>query len=131
MRSGLALALLVVALFTIGVVMVNSASLELRLDPSLAMDVEPDGTATGFSVTFERVLLGKYIKLALVAMAALALAAFLPVERIRKGRGFASPIPWIAIMVVGALLLTFVPGIGVTQNGAALCPCATLSGVPL
>ena len=119
MRSGLALALLVVALFTIGVVMVNSASLELRLDPSLAMDVEPDGTATGFSVTFERVLLGKYIKLALVAMAALALAAFLPVERIRKGRGFASPIPWIAIMVVGALLLTFVPGIGVTQNGAA------------
>ena len=72
MRSGLALALLVVALFTIGVVMVNSASLELRLDPSLAMDVEPDGTATGFSVTFERILLGKYIKLALVAMAALA-----------------------------------------------------------
>ncbi|MCH2162560.1 MAG: hypothetical protein MK085_11900, partial [Phycisphaerales bacterium] len=77
MRSGQALALLVVALFTIGVVMVNSASLDLRLDPAMAMDVQEDGTATGFSVSFERVLMGRYIQLALVAITAMVLTAWL------------------------------------------------------
>ena len=119
MRSGQALALLVVALFTIGVVMVNSASLDLRLDPAMAMDVQDDGTATGFSVTFKRVLMGHYIQLALLAILAMTVTAFLPLERLGRAKGLCSPLPWLIVVILGLLALTFVPGIGVMYNGAA------------
>ena len=110
--------LLVVALFTIGVVMVNSASLRLPENPAGVVDVAADGTASGFSITLAHVFQGRYLQLAIIAIGVMVLVSFLRIERLAKGTGMASLIPWTLLIMIGALLLIYVPGIGVTQNGA-------------
>jgi cell division protein FtsW len=119
MRSGHALILMVVVLFTIGVVMVNSASVELRDDAAAALDVSAEGTPSGFSVTLDQIFQGQYLTLAIVAMATLLGVSFLPVEVLNYGTGIRSPVIWIFLLMLAALGLTFVPGIGLTLNGAA------------
>lgn len=118
MRSGQAMVLLVVAMFTIGVVMVTSASLRLPENPAGAVDIAADGTASGFSLTLTHVFQGRYLQLALLAMGSMLLVSLVPVERLSGGRGLHSVVLWTMIIMFGALLLTYVPGIGVTQNGA-------------
>jgi cell division protein FtsW len=110
---------MVVVLFTIGVVMVNSASVELRDDAVAALDVSAEGTASGFSVTLEEILHGHYLTLALAAMVVLLGVSLMPVERLNSGRGARSVPFWIFLGLLTALGLTFVPGVGQTFNGAA------------
>ena len=118
MRSGQAMILLVVALFTIGVVMVNSASLRLPENPAGVVGASADGTATGFSVTLSHVFQGRYLQLAILAIVAMLATSLVSIEKLASGRGISSVIPWLILFMVGALALTYVPGIGVTQNGA-------------
>lgn len=118
MRSGHALILMVVVLFTIGVVMVNSASLRLPDEPAMTMGSSVEAAPTGFSARFEEVFQGRYLSLALVAMGVLIAVSLVPVEWLNRGRWFSSPACWLLAAIVASLGLTFLPGIGVTLNGA-------------
>lgn len=119
-RPGQALFLCVLALLTLGVVMVNSAG----------MSVVP-----GKEVSVESIVLSRSAAYMVFAIAAMALAAFLPVRRLAAlvstpnsieeiedspFGGFAGPpLMWI---VVGALLivlgLVYVPGLGHAKKGS-------------
>ncbi len=123
MRSGSIIALLVLALFVFGVVMVSSARLtplrggdaRIRVDPETASSVYLD--ASGRPATADlpgrRVfdtLLGKDGRLALAAIAAMAIGAFVPIERLASLRGLAAPALWIVAGIVGLQVLTMVAG---------------------
>jgi cell division protein FtsW len=123
MRSGSIIALLVLALFVFGVVMVSSARLtplrgadaRIRVDPVTAASVYQD--ASGRPATTElpgrRVLdtlLGKDGRLAVVAILALAIGAFVPVERLAALGGLAAPAPWLVAGIIGLQLVTMVAG---------------------
>jgi len=69
-------------------------------------------------VTLSSIFQGRYLQLALLAIVAMVAASFVPLEKLGSGRGFSSVIPWLFLAMVGVLALTYVPGIGVTQNGA-------------
>lgn len=103
MRAGRGLILIVFALLTLGVVMVNSAGLTVNAEQGLDLS---------------QVLLGRPTVLALIALIMMLVASQLNIDWLYKLRGFASPIPW---MVVGSLLLlaaVHIPGIGREVNGA-------------
>jgi len=103
LRAGHGLILVVIALLTFGVVMVNSAG--LSIDASAGVDLRS-------------VLFGRLTILALLAMAALAVGCWVPVRRLYTATRWASPVPWIVIGCVALLLLVHVPGIGREVNGA-------------
>ena len=143
LRAGHGLVLIVVALLTLGVVMVSSAS--LTIDSDRAIDL---GT----------VLLGRPAMLAGLAMVMLWLGSRVPIDRLYPeqgpsrcrgprplrptdiaarpypseswpgraygaletalARGFRSPIAWIVLVVVALLLAVHLPGIGREINGA-------------
>ncbi len=102
-RAGQGLVLIVIALLTLGVVMVNSAALEV---------------ATGEPVTFGAMLASKSSLLALAAVAAMLAGSRFPVRLLHGSRGLRSPIPWLIALCVGLLLLVHVPGVGSEVNGA-------------
>ncbi|MCA9291998.1 MAG: cell division protein FtsW [Phycisphaerales bacterium] len=103
LRPGHALALLVIALMVYGIVMVNSAG--LSVDPAQR-------------ITVEDVLLSKHTVLAVLSIAALITGACLPVDRLFTARGGRSAIPWLILAIVVTAIAAYVPGIGVTVNGA-------------
>lgn len=103
MRPGHGLVLIVFALLTLGVVMVNSAG--LTVDPQRAIDLK-------------QVLLGRPTVLALVALLMLLIGSRVPLHRLYEARGFASPVPWIVIGSLALLVAVHVPGIGREVNGA-------------
>ncbi len=103
MRPGHGLVLIVFALLTLGVVMVNSAG--LTVDPQRAIDLK-------------QVLLGRPTVLALVALLMLLIGSRIPLHRLYKARGFASPVPWIVVGSLVLLVAVHVPGIGREVNGA-------------
>lgn len=103
MRASHGLVLAVVGLLVIATVMVNSASLSLAAS-------EP--------TSFASVLLGKHTGYALLALLALGVGAFLPVDRLLRMDSWRSPLVWAAAAMVVALVLVMVPGIGREVNGA-------------
>ena len=118
MRSGHALILLVVALFSIGVVMVTSASVRMPANPSEIVSISADGTVSGSTDTVREILFGKYLRLAVISMLVLLIASLCPVERLLEGKGVASPMIWVGAFLMLAVCLPYVPGVGVTRNGA-------------
>ncbi len=102
-RAGHGLILLVVALLTIGVVMVNSAG--LTIDPERQIDLRD-------------VLLGRPTILAGLAVAMMLVGSRVPLDRLYRARGIASPLPWLALITVALLLAVHLPGIGLEINGA-------------
>lgn len=103
LRAGHGLALVTIALLLFGVVMVNSAGLTLDAEQPL---------------TLESLLLGKHAVLAMLAIAALAVGAVLPVHELPKIRGLRNPLPWLMLGCMILLVAVRVPGIGKEVNGA-------------
>ena len=103
LRAGHGLMLIAICLLTLGVVMVNSAGLSI---------------ASENRITLEAVLFGRPTMLALMAMGGLFAASFVPVDWLYRARGFASPVPWIAIGCFGLLLAVHVPQLGKEVYGA-------------
>ena len=120
LRPGQAVVLCVIALLTIGVVMVNSAG--MSIDPTRA-------------VTIQSILLSRSTAYMALALAAMAVVSFLPVRRLAElatarpappatvtiPQAFASLRPmWFAVAAIVALLLTvYLPVIGREVNGSA------------
>lgn len=103
MRPGQGLIFLVVALLVTGTVLVNSASMT---------------TASGTATSLETLLLGRHTWFAVAAVVALWVGSRIPVDRLFTLRGKASPMPWLLVAIVLALLLVHVPGVGREVNGA-------------
>ncbi|MBC7836050.1 MAG: cell division protein FtsW [Phycisphaerales bacterium] len=122
LRPGHAVALCVIALLTIGVVMVNSAG--MSIDPKHA-------------ITLESILLSRSTFYMAAAMLALAVAAFLPIRRIAAAISTPPPFPrlpdratlpetllglrymWAAVALLLALLAcVYLPVIGREVNGS-------------
>ena len=103
LRAGHGLILIVIALLTIGVVMVNSAG--LTIDPERQIDLRD-------------VLLGRPTILAGLAVAMMLVGSRVPLDRLYRARGVASPLPWLALIMVALLLAVHLPGIGLEVNGA-------------
>ncbi|MBL8745218.1 MAG: cell division protein FtsW [Phycisphaerae bacterium] len=103
LRSGDGIILSVFGLLAIGVVMVNSA--DLTIDPSQA-------------VTFQSIALSRATLYMAVAVAAMLLVGRMPIARIAASERFFATIPWLFPVLIGVLLLSYLPGIGHEVNGA-------------
>jgi cell division protein FtsW len=103
LRPGHALAIIVLALLTLGVVMVTSAAVTV---------------GAGAPMSLGDVLWGRPALFALLAVAAMFVGSRVSLDRLYERRGLRSPIPWIVIVSLGLLLLVHVPGIGREVNGA-------------
>jgi cell division protein FtsW len=128
-RAGEVIALCVLALLTLGVVMVNSADMTVA-----AVDA---GTTTAGAVTFQSIALSRSTAYMALALAAMGIAALLPVRRLAmlaEGAGGGSRaggteradhgmrdaiLLWIgACGLIGLLLLVYAPVIGHEVNGS-------------
>ncbi|MAB72985.1 MAG: hypothetical protein CMJ54_10825 [Planctomycetaceae bacterium] len=127
MRAGQIVALLVVTLFIFGVVMVNSASLKRLENPGATVRLE--GADRSYTIDASAIsdlagrrvadtLLGKQTWYALLAIGAMVIGSWIPVERLGRAGGLASPVPWLLAAIVGTLLLTFVPQLAPEVKGA-------------
>ena len=105
MRASHGLVLAVLGLLVVATVMVNSASLSL---------------AGSQPTTMDGIFLGKQTGFAVAAFLALLAGIWVPVDRLGTTghRWWSTPVAWIAIATLGALLLVHVPGIGREANGA-------------
>lgn len=103
LRAGHGLILIVVALLTLGVVMVSSAGLTIDSDRTIDL---------------RTILLGRPAMLAGLAIAMLWLGSRVPIDGLYLARGLRSPIPWIVLAVVALLLAVHLPGVGREINGA-------------
>ncbi len=103
MRPGQGLIVVVVALLTLGFVMISSAG--------LTVDAATPTTLPG-------ILNSKPAIFAALATVIMLLASRVPVSALYARRGLASPMPWIALVSVGLLLVVHVPGVGREVNGA-------------
>jgi cell division protein FtsW len=123
MSHGVILSML--ALIVIGIVMVNSAMLEVKPDEALvrsgamSREVFERLDARYEPISFESVFFGRPAVLALLAFGALFGASRIDPERIMTARGARSLIPWILGAIVVTLALTQVPGVGREVNGSA------------
>ncbi|MFI4896870.1 MAG: FtsW/RodA/SpoVE family cell cycle protein [Phycisphaerales bacterium JB059] len=131
LRPGQSVILCALALLTLGVVMVNSAS--MAVDP---IDVEAgslhaetaQSVMTRSGVTFESILLSRSTVFMVIALAAMGLASFLPVRALAH-RLEASPrigrlgeVGWLALgtlLILGVLALVYIPGMSRVVNGSA------------
>lgn len=123
LRSGHIIVLCALALLIVGVVMVNSA--EMAVAPIATND---DGTSAGVAargVTFESIVTSTAAVHLILAMAALALTSFLPIDKIARLAGKAERIvkPHVLLglgvlaLIVG-LSTVYWPGIANPQNGS-------------
>lgn len=123
LRSGHIIVLCALALLAVGVVMVNSA--EMAVAP---IATNPDGSSTGIAtqgVTFESIVTSTAAVHLVLAMAALALAALLPIDKIaeltRRLPRLSRP-HYLLTFGVGILLLglstVYWPYISNPQNGS-------------
>lgn len=123
MSHGVILSML--ALLVIGVVMVNSAGLDVPPDEALvksgALSREAFERLNGRyeAITFGKVFFGRPAVLAALALLAMWLGSLFDVERFITARGARSWVPWILGGMVVTLALTQVPGIGREVNGSA------------
>jgi cell division protein FtsW len=123
MSHGVILSML--ALLVIGIVMVNSAGLDVPPDEALvkagaiSRDTYERAVARYQPIEFGSVFLGRTTVLAAVAMFMVWLGSRFDVERFITARGARSWIPWILGGIVLTLVLTQVPGVGREVNGSA------------
>ncbi|UCD76781.1 MAG: cell division protein FtsW [Phycisphaerales bacterium] len=103
LRAGHGLILLVIALLGFGVVMVTSAGLSVE---------------QGTTINPVDVLQGRSAILALLAVAALLIGMWVPVQWLHRAGGPLSPIPWMVLVMIGLLIAVHIPGIGKEVNGA-------------
>jgi cell division protein FtsW len=103
LRPGDGIVLSVFGLLAIGVVMVNSA--DLTIDPAQA-------------VTFQSIALSRATVYMAVAVATMLLIGRLPIARLATSERFFRLIPWLFPVLIGVLLLSYLPGIGHEVNGA-------------
>jgi cell division protein FtsW len=103
LRPGDGIVLSVFGLLAIGVVMVNSA--DLTIDPAQA-------------VTFQSIALSRATVYMAVAVATMLMIGRLPIGRLASSEQFFRLIPWLFPVLIGALLLSYLPGIGHEVNGA-------------
>lgn len=103
LRAGDGIILSVFGLLAIGVVMVNSA--DLTIDPNHA-------------VTLQSIALSRPTLYMGLAIAALFLAALVPVRRFADSSALFRAVPWLFPILVAVLLLAYIPGIGHEVNGA-------------
>jgi cell division protein FtsW len=103
LRAGHGVVLIACALLAIGVVMVSSAGLTIDADRT---------------VSLSGILLGRPALLAALAMGALLVGSRVPVHRLSRWQGPASPVPWLVAAMVLLLLAVHLPVIGREVNGA-------------
>jgi cell division protein FtsW len=103
LRPGDGIVLSVFGLLAVGVVMVNSAS--LTIDPEQA-------------VTFQSIILSRSTLYMALAVAAMLAIARLPIARIADSNRLFALIPWLFPILIGVLLLSYIPGLGHEVNGA-------------
>jgi len=125
MRAGYGIVLVVLALLTFGVVMVNSAGLTVAPDPRLVANgvmtaEEFERQAAAYRpISADRMLFGRTTMLALAALVAMFVGSRMPVERLAALRGWRSPVPWMLGGAIVLLVLVHVDGIGRSVNNSA------------
>ena len=123
MSHGVILSML--ALLVIGIVMVNSAGLDVPPDEALvksgalSREAYDRAVARYQPIEFETVFFGRTTILAAIALLMVWVGSRFDVERFITARGARSWIPWILGGIVVTLALTQVPGIGREVNGSA------------
>ncbi len=104
LRAGQGIALCSMCLLVLGVVFVNSASLDVSGDSKTTFDAILGGRATLFAIASALCLL---------------VGSRLPVEKLQAARGALNPILWIIVAIFAGIVLVHVPGIGREVNGAS------------
>ncbi len=123
MSHGVILSML--ALLVIGIVMINSAGLDVLPDEALvksgalSREAFERMSARYTPIEFNTIFFGRPTVLAVVALAALWIGSRFDVERFMTTRGVRSWIPWILGAMVVTLGLTQVPGVGREVNGSS------------
>lgn len=123
MSHGVILSML--ALLVIGIVMVNSAGLDVPPDEALvksgaiSREAYDRAVARYQPIEFETVFFGRTTILAAMALLMVWVGSRFDVERFITARGARSWIPWILGGIVVTLALTQVPGVGREVNGSA------------
>ena len=124
-RSGHVVMLCALVLLTLGVVMVQSAGMSVR---PLAPDADPTAAAAVSGVSIKSLLTSRTSLYLLIAVVAMAFATRLPVRRIAdrlervvwfKPGGDMGVLVIASLMLIGMLLLVYVPGIARVENGSA------------
>jgi len=103
LRAGQGIALCSICLLVLGVVFVNSASLDVSGESKTTFDAILGGRATIFAI---------------VSAFCLLIGSRLPVEKLATARGALNPIWWIIVAIFAGIILVHVPGIGREVNGA-------------
>ena len=104
LRAGQGIALCSMCLLVLGVVFVNSASLDVSGDSK---------------TTFDAILGGRATLFAIASAVCLLVGSRLPVEKLQAARGALNPIWWIIVAIFAGIVLVHVPGIGREVNGAS------------
>ncbi|MGV6814195.1 MAG: hypothetical protein ACWA5W_04190, partial [Phycisphaerales bacterium] len=123
-RSGHVVMLCALVLLTLGVVMVQSAGMQVR---PLEADVDPAAAAAVSGVSAESLMTSRTSLYLLLSVAAMGIAAFLPVRRLadrlervvwfRPG-GDLGMLILGALGLIGLLSLVYVPFLSRVQNGS-------------
>lgn len=103
LRAGDGIVICVLGLLCIGVVMVNSAG--LTIDPAEA-------------VTFQSIVWSRQTLYMMLAVAVMILTARLPLDRLSRSPGLMRLTPMIIPVLVGVLLLVYMPGLRHEVNGS-------------
>ncbi|MEX0876254.1 MAG: FtsW/RodA/SpoVE family cell cycle protein [Phycisphaerales bacterium] len=124
-RSGHVVMLCALVLLTIGVVMVQSAGMSVR---PIESDMDPTAAAAVSGVSIKSLLTSRTSLYLVIAVAAMLLAWRLPLRRVadrlervvwfRPG-GDLGVLAIASLMLIGLLLLVYVPGIARVENGSA------------
>ncbi len=104
LRAGQGIALCSMCLLVLGVVFVNSASLDVSGDSK---------------TTFEAIMGGRATIFAVASALCLWVGSRLPIERLGSARGIGNPIWWIVGAIFAGIVLVHVPGVGREVNGAS------------
>ena len=124
-RNGHVVMLCALVLLTIGVVMVQSAGMSVR---PISPDMDPTAAAAVSGVTIKSLLTSRTSLYLVVAVGAMLLASRLPVRRLAdrvervvwfRPAGDLGVLVIGALLLIGMLLLVYVPGIARVQNGSA------------